>query len=116
MLFSSSKCPLPALVEWCRALRFSLSAGLDPVRIFKQQKWGRILNLSSVQQRLGSPNMLPYAMSKGAISTLTNTLAKDLGKEGITVNAIAPGYFNTYRNRMHVAKHNHEEGVPWPTS
>lgn len=37
MLFSSSKCPLPALVEWCRTLRFSLSAGLDPVRIFKQQ-------------------------------------------------------------------------------
>ena len=37
MLFNSSKCPLPALVAWCRALRFSLSAGLDPVRIFKQQ-------------------------------------------------------------------------------
>jgi len=37
MLFSSSKCPLPALVDWCRALRYSLSAGLDPVRIFKQQ-------------------------------------------------------------------------------
>src|SRR5947207_11889973 len=37
MLFSSSKCPLPALVTWCRALRYSLSAGLDPVRIFKQQ-------------------------------------------------------------------------------
>ncbi|HEY1186270.1 MAG TPA: type II secretion system F family protein [Gemmata sp.] len=37
MLLSSSKCPLPALVEWCRTLRFSLSAGLDPVKIFKQQ-------------------------------------------------------------------------------
>lgn len=37
MLLSSSKCPLPALVEWCRALRFSLSAGLDPIKIFKQQ-------------------------------------------------------------------------------
>ena len=37
MLLSNSKCPLPALVTWCRALRYSLSAGLDPVRIFKQQ-------------------------------------------------------------------------------
>ena len=37
MLLSSSKCPLPALVTWCRSLRYSLSAGLDPVRIFKQQ-------------------------------------------------------------------------------
>ncbi len=37
MLFSSSKCPLPALVTWCRSLRYSLSAGLDPVKIFRQQ-------------------------------------------------------------------------------
>lgn len=37
MLFSSSKCPLPALVDWCRALRYSLSAGLNPVKTFKQQ-------------------------------------------------------------------------------
>jgi type IV pilus assembly protein PilC len=37
MLFSSSKCPLPALVIWCRALKHSLAAGLDPVKIFKQQ-------------------------------------------------------------------------------
>jgi type IV pilus assembly protein PilC len=37
MLFSSSKCPLPALVMWCRTLHHSLAAGLDPVRIFKQQ-------------------------------------------------------------------------------
>lgn len=37
MLFSSSKCPMPALVAWCRALHHSLGAGLSPVRIFKQQ-------------------------------------------------------------------------------
>src|SRR5262245_12183120 len=37
MLFSSSKCPLPALVAWCRTLHHSLSAGLDVVKIFKSQ-------------------------------------------------------------------------------
>lgn len=37
MLFSSSKCPLPALIMWCRTLHHSLGAGLSPVRIFKQQ-------------------------------------------------------------------------------
>src|SRR5262245_19111683 len=37
MLFSSSKCPLPALVMWCRTLHHSLAAGLDPVKIFKPQ-------------------------------------------------------------------------------
>jgi len=37
MLFSSSKCPLPALVAWCRTLHHSLGAGLSPVKVFKQQ-------------------------------------------------------------------------------
>lgn len=37
MLFAPSKCPLPALVSWCRALKHSLGAGLDPIKIFKQQ-------------------------------------------------------------------------------
>lgn len=37
MLFSSSYCPLPALVAWCRTLKHSLGAGLDPIKVFKQQ-------------------------------------------------------------------------------
>ena len=37
MIFSSSKCPLPALVAWCRVLKHSLGAGLDPIKIFRQQ-------------------------------------------------------------------------------
>lgn len=37
MLFSSSKCPLPALVMWCRTMRLSVSAGLDIVKVFRQQ-------------------------------------------------------------------------------
>lgn len=37
MLFSSSKCPLPALVAWCRVLDHSIGAGLDPIKVFRQQ-------------------------------------------------------------------------------
>jgi type IV pilus assembly protein PilC len=37
MLFSSSKCPMPALVAWCRTLKHSIGAGLDPIKIFRQQ-------------------------------------------------------------------------------
>src|SRR5947209_6218816 len=37
MIFSSSKCPLPALVSWCRTLKHSIGAGLDPIKIFRQQ-------------------------------------------------------------------------------
>jgi NAD(P)-dependent dehydrogenase (short-subunit alcohol dehydrogenase family) len=67
--------------------------------IFKAQRWGRIVNIGSVQQRSGNPDMLPYSMSKAALVHLTTALAKDLARDGITVNTIAPGYFNTYRNR-----------------
>lgn len=37
MLFSSSKCPLPALVAWCRTFKHSIGAGLDPIKVFRQQ-------------------------------------------------------------------------------
>jgi len=37
MIFSSSKCPLPALVAWCRTMKHSIGAGLDPIKIFRQQ-------------------------------------------------------------------------------
>jgi NAD(P)-dependent dehydrogenase (short-subunit alcohol dehydrogenase family) len=68
-------------------------------RIFIAQKWGRILNLGSVQQVWGTTHMLPYAMAKTALSLMTRVLARDLAAHGVTVNQLAPGYFNTIRNR-----------------
>lgn len=67
--------------------------------IMKRQRWGRILNVGSVQQRSGNPEMLPYSMSKAALVHLTTALARDLARDGITVNTLSPGYFDTYRNR-----------------
>jgi NAD(P)-dependent dehydrogenase (short-subunit alcohol dehydrogenase family) len=69
------------------------------VPIFREQKWGRIINLGSVVQRKGSGNLLPYSLSKSAMVTLTVALARELARDQITVNLIAPGYFNTHRNR-----------------
>lgn len=86
-----------------RELRADLLAPIilcqHAVPIFKAQKWGRILNIGSVQQRGGNPGMLPYSLSKAALEKLTTALARDLVKNGITVNNIAPGWFNTLRNR-----------------
>lgn len=59
---------------------------------------GRIINIGSVQE-LGFPEMLAYSMSKSGLHNMTRALAKELAKDGITVNQISPGYFNTYRNR-----------------
>lgn len=71
----------------------------------REQRWGRILNIGSIQGIRGYLGMAPYSASKAAIHNLTNSFARALGKDGITVNCIAPGYFNTYRNRDSVAHH-----------
>ncbi|MEU4393222.1 SDR family oxidoreductase [Kribbella sp. NPDC023855] len=52
---------------------------------------GRIIALSSVATRMANPAQTSFAMTKGAIETMTLTLANQLGVRGITVNAVAPG-------------------------
>ncbi|MDA2385974.1 SDR family oxidoreductase [Bacillus cereus] len=59
---------------------------------------GRIINISSFVTRVASPSVFAYSISKGAINTLTHTLAQQLGARGITVNAILPGIINTEMN------------------
>ena len=57
---------------------------------------GSIALMSSTAARLGSPNLdIDYAASKGAIDTLTLGLSKELGPEGVRVNAIRPGLIDT---------------------
>ncbi len=68
------------------------------VPIFRKQKFGRIVNIGSIQQRGANPDMLPYSLSKGALEKLTKGLARELARDNITMNLIAPGWINTYRN------------------
>lgn len=60
-----------------------------------QGKGGAIVNMSSVNARLAIPNQLPYAVSKGGLSQLTNVMAVALAPHGIRVNAIGPGSIMT---------------------
>ncbi|MFF4601555.1 SDR family oxidoreductase [Streptomyces sp. NPDC001339] len=60
---------------------------------------GRIINVSTGLTRGGArPDLIAYAMTKGAVDVFTSTLAKDLGPRGITVNAVAPGVVDTDMN------------------
>ncbi len=70
------------------------------VPIFRGQKFGRIVNLGSVQQRKATLDMFPYSLTKGALEKMTIGLARTLAGDGITINQIAPGWItNTQRNK-----------------
>lgn len=60
-----------------------------------KQKSGRIINLSSVAGVKGNPGQVNYSASKAGVVGMTMSAAKELGRRGITVNAIAPGFIDT---------------------
>jgi len=60
-----------------------------------ERKYGRIVNISSVIGRMGNRGQANYAASKAGMIALTQTLAKEFGGKGITVNAVAPGFIET---------------------
>lgn len=59
---------------------------------------GRIITISSVATRMANPAQTSFAMTKGAVETMSMTLANELGVRGITVNAVAPGATRTPTN------------------
>ncbi|MDT0347476.1 SDR family NAD(P)-dependent oxidoreductase [Streptomyces litchfieldiae] len=59
---------------------------------------GRIITISSVATRMANPTQTSFAMTKGAVETMSMTLANQLGPRGITVNAVAPGATRTATN------------------
>ena len=60
-----------------------------------EQGYGRIVNISSASGQMGNIGQVNYAASKGGVISVTKTLAKELARFNITVNAVAPGYIKT---------------------
>jgi gluconate 5-dehydrogenase len=63
-------------------------------------KYGRIITMGSVTSVAGYAGLAPYGASRGGVKQMTMSLADDWGKHGITVNCLAPGWFETEQNRM----------------
>jgi NAD(P)-dependent dehydrogenase (short-subunit alcohol dehydrogenase family) len=66
--------------------------------IMKRQKWGRVINVSSMLGEISLPGRSPYASSKGGLTLMTKTLALEWARDGINVNALCPGPFATEIN------------------
>jgi 3-oxoacyl-[acyl-carrier protein] reductase len=65
------------------------------IRPMMRQRYGRIVNLTSVVGLVGNPGQANYAAAKAGIIGLTKSMAKELGSRGVTVNAVAPGFIET---------------------
>ncbi|KAA6455694.1 3-oxoacyl-[acyl-carrier-protein] reductase [Acidobacteria bacterium AB60] len=60
-----------------------------------RNRWGRIINITSVVGRTGQAGQVNYAASKAGLIGMTRSLAREVASRGITVNAVAPGYIET---------------------
>jgi 3-oxoacyl-[acyl-carrier protein] reductase len=76
---------LKAVFRACRAV----------MKPMMKQRFGRIINITSVVGASGNPGQANYAAAKAGVAGMTRALARELGSRGITVNCVAPGYIAT---------------------
>jgi 3-oxoacyl-[acyl-carrier protein] reductase len=89
--------------DWDVVLATNLSAvfrtSRAALRPMMKQRYGRIVNITSVVGASGNPGQANYAAAKAGVAGMTRSLAREVGSRGITVNCVAPGFIETDMTR-----------------
>ena len=87
------------VARWDAIIAINLSAAFHTTRLalpaMKARRWGRIINIASAHALVASPFKSAYVAAKHAIAGFTKTVALEVAEQGITVNAVCPGYVLT---------------------
>ena len=85
--------------DWDNVINTNLTGTFNLTKIFLKNmiknKFGRIINISSISGLMGNPGQVNYSSSKAALNGFTKSLAKEVGSRSITVNCVAPGFIDT---------------------
>lgn len=85
--------------QWDRVMNTNIKSVFNcskfAAKMMIKQKYGKIINMTSSSEQLGNRGQSNYVASKGAVTSITRTIAKELAKYGINVNAVSPGYIKT---------------------
>jgi len=104
--------------EWDNVISTNLTGVFNLTKVFIKNmiknKYGRIINISSISGLMGNPGQVNYSSSKSALNGFTKSLAKEIGSRNITVNNVAPGFIDTDMTAFidEEAKENIVETIP----